>query len=191
MARACRKAGVEVMTTTIPYQMAIDMARGGSAKWVDDPAFRYVPEPKRKRWVELGPPVPPPVAALMSRYPEFTRKLVRAMHEEGVPLMAGTDVFGLPILVPGRSLHQELQNLERAGIPRLEVLRSATVEPARFLGKEREFGTVATGMRADLLLVAGDPLADLSVLESPEGVMVRGTWLPAEKLREMLAALSS
>lgn len=191
VARACRKAGVEVMTTTVPYQMAIDMARGGTSEWVEDPASRYVPEPKRKRWVELGPPVPPPVAALMSRYPEFTRKLVLALHHEGVPLMAGTDVYGLPILVPGRSLHQELRNLELAGIPRLDVLRSATVEPARFLGKEREFGAVAPGMRADLLLVAGDPLADLSVLERPDGVMVRGTWLPAEKLRKMLDSLKS
>lgn len=65
---------------------------------------------------ERGPPIPPLAAALMSRYPEFTRRLAAALHEEGVPLLAGTDVYGVPMLIPGRSRQQEVRYLERCGL---------------------------------------------------------------------------
>ena len=71
------------------------------------------------------------------------------------------------------------------------MLRSATVVPAAFLGKSKEFGTVAAGQRADLLLVAGNPLENLAVLKRPSGVMVRGRWLPRQKLDELLRPLAS
>lgn len=69
-------------------------------------------------------------------------------------------------------------------------IRSATVVPAAFLGKAKEFGTIAMGQRADLLLVAGNPLENLETLKRPMGVMVRGRWLPREKLDELLKTLA-
>jgi len=56
------------------------------------------------------------------------------------------------------------------------------VAPAVFLRKEGEFGTIAPGKRADLLLVNGNPLQDLSTLRQPVGVMVRGKWIGASEL---------
>ena len=96
----------------------------------------------------------------------------------------------MDLITPGSSLHRELQLLSASGFSPYEVLRSATVVPAAFLGKAKEFGTIAVGQRADLLLVAGDPLQDLAVLKRPIGVMVRGRWLTRERLNELLKPLA-
>jgi imidazolonepropionase-like amidohydrolase len=105
--------------------------------------------------------------------------------------MAGTDAMGLQLVAPGSSLHRELQLLSASGLSPYEAIRSATVVPAAFLGKTKEFGTIAVGQRADLLLVAGNPLEKLETLKRPLGVMVRGRWLPREKLDELLKPLAS
>ncbi|MGA2858094.1 MAG: amidohydrolase family protein [Candidatus Sulfotelmatobacter sp.] len=107
-----------------------------------------------------------------------------------MPLLLGTDALGAPLAIPGASAHQELQLLVESGLTPYEALRTATVNPAKFLGKEDEFGTITVGKRADLLLVSGNPLADIHTLQNPVGVMVRGQWLPAEKLQDMLGALA-
>jgi imidazolonepropionase-like amidohydrolase len=102
----------------------------------------------------------------------------------------GTDAMGVPLIVPGASLHRELQLLTESGVTPYEAIRAATINPAVFLGKDEEFGTVAAGKRADLLLVDANPLQDLTRLKQPAGVMVRGNWLPRETLQQRLRALT-
>lgn len=108
---------------------------------------------------------------------ENRRAVVRALHAAGAPLLAGTD-SGLGITAPGASLHVELRELVASGLTPYEAIRVATRGAAEFLGAEDEFGAVRPGLRADLLLVSGDPRSDLSVLEHPDGVVLRGRWLP-------------
>ncbi|HTE17454.1 MAG TPA: amidohydrolase family protein, partial [Armatimonadota bacterium] len=79
-------------------------------------------------------------------------RFVRRAHESGVMLLAGTD---------GGSLNDEMEAYVAAGVPVIDVLRSATVNGARWLGMEDEFGTIQPGRRADLLLVDGNPLDDI------------------------------
>jgi imidazolonepropionase-like amidohydrolase len=98
--------------------------------------------------------------------------------------------MGLPLVPPGRSLHRELGLLAASGLSPYEVIRSATVVPAAFLGRSKEFGTIAPGQRADLLLVNGNPLENLTVLEHPNGVMMRGKWLPRQEIDELLKRLA-
>ena len=105
--------------------------------------------------------------------------------------MVGTDAMGMELVAPGSSLHRDLQLLLASGLSPYEAMRSATVVPAAFLGKTKEFGRIVMGQRADLLLVAGNPLENLSVLKRPIGVMVRGRWLPRQKLDELLHPLTS
>ena len=69
-------------------------------------------------------------------------------------------------------------------------MRAATVVPARFLGKEKEFGTITPGKRADLLLIDGNPLDDVTRLRRPIGVMARGRWFTRDDLQRMLTALA-
>lgn len=102
---------------------------------------------------------------------------VRALHDAGVDLLAGTDV-SLPIpslggLAHGASLHLELQYLVRAGLTPAEALRAATATPARRFGLD-DRGRIAEGLRADLLLVDGDPTTSVSDTLDTRAVWRRG-----------------
>jgi amidohydrolase family protein len=123
------------------------------------------------------------------RLPAFNMKVMRALHRAGVPIIAGTDARGIPQLAPGTSLHRELQLLHESGLSNYEVLQAATVAPAVWLKKEQEFGRIASGMRADLLLVDGNPLEDLARLAEPAGLMARGRWFGRDELRQMPRAV--
>ena len=103
--------------------------------------------------------------------------------------MAGTDALGAPLIVPGTSLHQELQLLAESGLTPYEALRTATVNAAVLLGQEKDFGTITVGKRADLVLVDRNPLQDLIAVRQPVGVMVRGRWFSRDELQRMLAPL--
>ncbi|HEX2078999.1 MAG TPA: amidohydrolase family protein [Longimicrobium sp.] len=92
-------------------------------------------------------------------------RFVRRAHESGVMLLAGTD---------GGSLNDEMEAYVDAGVPVIDVLRAATVNGARWLGREDEFGTIQPGRRADLLLVDGDPLQNIRDARNISAVIKEG-----------------
>jgi imidazolonepropionase-like amidohydrolase len=114
---------------------------------------------------------------------------VKALYDAGAGLLVGTDTPN-PYIVPGYSIHEELANLSQAGIPNEALLRMATAEAARFLRQEGEFGIIAAGARADLILVDGDPLTDLAVLRKPVYVMINGHLRDRAALQLELDALA-
>lgn len=89
---------------------------------------------------------------------------VTALHEAGVTILAGTDAVmtpGMPVQLPhGESLHQELELLVAAGLSPVAALRAATSGPAGVFGLG-DRGAVRPGLRADLVLLDGDPLTDI------------------------------
>ena len=89
-------------------------------------------------------------------------------------------------MIAGFSIHDELAALVAAGFSPCEAIRAATRGAAEFLGAVSEFGDVKPGLRADLVLVTGNPLEDVASLREPVGVMVRGRWLARSDLEEML-----
>ena len=115
-------------------------------------------------------------ATTRSRAGEGRRAAIRAFHEAGARLLAGTDA-GIGLTEPGSSLVEELKAFVASGLSRYGAIRTATVDAAEFLREPSEFGVVRAGARADLLLVAGNPLEDLRRLTSPSAVMVRGRWV--------------
>ena len=183
LARRVHEAGIPVQTTLVVYDA---IGGPGRLRLVQDPVMRYVQPDVRARWLQ-GPQAGPPGY----RYPDFMKKVAGALHRAGVPLMAGTDAMGGARIAPGASLHHELQLLVDSGLTPYEAMRAATVVPATFLKKGEEFGTVAAGRRADLLLIDGNPLQDVGYLEHPVGVMTRGRWFMREQLQQMLATLAS
>ena len=158
-------------------------------KIADNLEMRYVSIPAW--WKRFRSNAPPGRRAWARDVLAFLERVVGALHRERVPLLAGTDAMGWAYVVPGFSLQDELGLIRAAGLSPYEVLRTATVEPARFLQVPDEFGTIAVGRRADLVLVESNPLEDLSTLRRPLGVMVRGRWLPAAELQAMLARLAA
>ena len=93
---------------------------------------------------------------------------VRRLADAGVTLLAGMDAPN-PGTVFGASLHRELELLVRCGISPAQALAAATAEPARVFGLA-DRGRVAAGQRADLVLVSGDPLTDITATRAIERI---------------------
>jgi len=153
---------------------------------------RYVPDEMIEAWSDSNPYTPrdPNSRARIDAMFEFQHSLIRSFHRAGVPMLTGTDT-PLPVLVPGFSLHDEIDALSKTGLSRYEALAAATRNAGRFVRQYVDdtaaFGTVTVGGRADLLLLEEDPLTDLARLRHPLGVMLRGRWFPRAELDQMLA----
>jgi len=118
------------------------------------------------------------------------RWVLKGLHDAGVQLLLGTDAgTGSMGIVPGYSVHDELHILVENGFSPYEAIATATVNAAivaeRMTG-EGDYGTIEIGKRADLILVAKNPLEEISRFRSPLGVMVAGRWLPEEALQELI-----
>jgi imidazolonepropionase-like amidohydrolase len=119
-------------------------------------------------------------------------EIVAAMRRAGLKLMAGTDANGpFPSLIPGISLHEELRLFVEAGYTPVEALRAATLAPAQFLGREKEFGTVERGKIADVVLLDADPLADIRNTQRIQAVMLNGRLLDRKALDEIQGRLAA
>jgi len=118
----------------------------------------------------------------------FLFKIVAGLRAAGVPMMAGTDATN-PIQVPGMSFHDELAALVEAGLSPYEALVTGTTNPQVFLGRSKEAGTVSSGKIADLVMLDGNPLADIADTRAIAGVMVRGQWFDHSQLETMKAEL--
>ena len=128
-----------------------------------------------------------PLAAFKYR---VDRWVLSELHKAGVLLVAGTDAgTGAMGIVPGASLHDELQILIDQGFSRYEAIATSTVNAGivaeRMAGAD-DFGTIEVGKRADLLLVRGNPFEDLGTMREPLGVMAAGRWYSQEMLRDLV-----
>ncbi|HEY5060042.1 MAG TPA: amidohydrolase family protein, partial [Gemmatimonadaceae bacterium] len=98
-----------------------------------------------------------------------TLGVIRALHDAGVPLVAGTDEG-----VPGLSVYREVELYAKAGIPPIDALRSATAVPAQVMKLDRSLGTIEPGKIADLIVLDGNPLTRIENLEHVRLVMKGG-----------------
>lgn len=95
-------------------------------------------------------------------------KMIKLLHQSGITIVPGTDDF------PGFALHRELELYSQAGIPNSEVLKAATVTSALVAGKDSEVGTVQVGKKANLILIDGDPLKNISDVRKVELTIKNG-----------------
>ncbi|MEE4210895.1 MAG: amidohydrolase family protein [Parvularcula sp.] len=119
-------------------------------------------------------------------YAQAQHIVFEALLEEGVTILAGTDA-NVPPMVPGFSLHDELDTLEEAGMSPAEVLASATAAPAGWEGQQR--GRIAEGYEADLVLLRENPLQNISATRSIEMVVKSGRVFGRSDLDAMLHAV--
>jgi imidazolonepropionase-like amidohydrolase len=102
--------------------------------------------------------------------------LIKKLHDAQVPFLAGTDAPAGYDLVPGSSLHRELQLFVRAGLTPLQALQTATLNPAVYFGRTAEWGTVAPGKTADLVVLSRNPLDDIANTRSVVAVVADGRY---------------
>jgi imidazolonepropionase-like amidohydrolase len=117
------------------------------------------------------------------------RRILKALHAGGVPILLGSDS---PQLwnAPGFSLAGELESYVAAGLTPYQALATGTRNVAVFLGNLDVAGTIQTGRRADLILLDGNPLADIRNVGRRAGVVVAGRWIPRAEIESRLAALA-
>ena len=154
------------------------------------PEAQFLPPIERLRWESVNNyysrVMPRDAAGRLRANLQFQIAHVRALGAAGVRLMLGTDAGGPETIIPGVSAIRELELLVGSGLSPYEALRAATVVPASSWRLAGEFGTVAAGARADLLLLDADPSVDVTNVRRRVGVMVRGEWLPESDLADRL-----
>jgi imidazolonepropionase-like amidohydrolase len=129
----------------------------------------------------------PATEARRMRYVQVRDRLVKAIADSGGKIMAGSDTpewfFGY-----GWTLHRELESMVTAGLTPHQALATATRNPAEFLRASKEWGTIEPGKRADLVLLAANPLEDIRNTSRIEAVVVGGRWIDGAERERMIAA---
>jgi imidazolonepropionase-like amidohydrolase len=124
--------------------------------------------------------------ARRARYIEVRNRIAKAISDSGGKILAGSDspewFFGY-----GWTLHRELQSLVTAGLTPYQALTAATRSPAVFLGASSEWGTIATGKRADLVILTANPLDDIRNTSAIAAVAIGGRWFEKPALDSMVA----
>src|SRR3569833_355328 len=108
--------------------------------------------------------------------------LIKRMYDAKIPFLAGTDAPAGYDLVPGASLHRELQLFVRAGLTPLQALQTATINPARYFGKTAEWGTVEAGKVADLVVLRANPRVDIANTRAVAAVVADGRYYSPREL---------
>jgi hypothetical protein len=113
---------------------------------------------------------------------QWSLSAIRDLASSGNRLLAGCDG-----IVPGFCLHDELELFTTAGLSPLQALQTATINPARFLGREQAQGTIDAGKRADLILLDANPLQDIRHTRRIAAVLVRGRLLAKPAIDRIIA----
>lgn len=120
------------------------------------------------------------------RFIALRRRLIEALHDGGVGILLGSDA-PQTWNVPGFSIHRELATYVASGLSPFEALVTGTRAVAEHLGTTGSAGTVAAGKRADLVLLDGNPLEDISSTSRIAGVLIGGRWIPRDEIDRRLA----
>jgi imidazolonepropionase-like amidohydrolase len=198
LAVATRTAGIWVVPTEYLWENFFVQRPVGD--FMRLPEMRYVPQSMKNGWMNQKLQFDQGVQAANltpsegAQFVAARRLMLRELAREGNRILMGTDSPQM-MNVPGFALGHEIRVMHEAGMSPQQVLESGTRNVSRYVEQhlkgDSQFGTVAVGQRADLVLLDGNPLADLANLEKRAGVMVRGRWVPAEELRRGLEAMAA
>jgi hypothetical protein len=172
---------------------------------LEEPGLKYTPkglaerrqqqqeqmQRMREEAERAGRPMPAPAMAdpeIGPRAREMELRFLRKVYDAGGTLVPSTDTGAAPNQVPGFALHRELGLFSEAGIPNAKVIEMATSVAARVMRKDADFGSIAPGKRADILVLGGDPIVDISNTRRVEVVIKDGRRYEPQPLLERAVA---
>jgi imidazolonepropionase-like amidohydrolase len=184
--RALAKQFVANRTWQVPTLIREKTAElSDSPQFRNDPNLRYVAEATVQDWIgaskafeQLGSKAK---ATFRDAY-AIQLKLTKLFDDEGVPMLAGSDSSGAGWEIPGIALHQEFDELEKAGLSPLHVLQMTTLNAAEFLGKTSSLGTVEAGKSAELVLLDANPIENVQNLHKIYAVVRAGSYYSVAEL---------
>ena len=190
LVRATVESGTWVVPTMVLWETAFFNERGSADVLSERPEVRYMPPEMVDRWREAVD------ARLAStdietnrRVATLRRNILAALHEGGANIALGTDspqIFS----VPGFAMYHEMALYAEVGMTPYEVLEIGTRRPAEYFDAADQFGTVAVGRRADLILLEANPADDIGSVRNRVGVMVNGRWIPADEIERRLREIA-
>ncbi len=186
LARATREAGAWVVPTMKLWDNAF---LGGSdlEELRTYPELKYVPRQWVENWTQQFQNLRAEIDLEEgARVRTLRRRILRALADADAGILLGSDAPQM-FSVPGFSLHREMQVMVEAGLTPYQILRAGTRNVAAYFDALDEFGTIAVGRRADLILLEANPLDDVANLQRRAGVMVRGRWIPESEIQRRLA----
>jgi imidazolonepropionase-like amidohydrolase len=119
-----------------------------------EPNYYTLPIPLQALFKNMG--MPPAQAELAKPRMQSMMNLIKALHDKGITIVAGTDMG-----FPGYSVARELELYVKAGLTPMEAIQTATIVPARVMNMDKRTGSIKAGKQADLVIVDGDPLKEI------------------------------
>ena len=185
------RTGAWVVPTMVLWETGILGTRPAATIAAERPEVRYMPPEVVQAWTQT---VEERLASgdveASRRIAALRRRILLALYEGDANIALGTD-SPQTFSVPGFSAHREMRFYVDLGMTPYGVLEIGTRKPAEYFGATADFGTVAVGRRADLLLLEASPLEDIANTERRAGVMVGGRWLPEAEIQQRLEAIAT
>ena len=186
LVEATRSSRAWVVPTMVRWETAFYGDRSAAEMRTQRPEVRYMPPETVEEW---GRAVDERLAVIDQetnrRVRTLRRTILKALHDGGAQILLGTDspqIFS----VPGFSMHHEMALWVEIGMTPYQVLEMGTRRVAEYFDATDDFGSVAVGHRADLLLLTANPIADIGNVASRAGVMVNGRWMPERQIHDRL-----
>jgi len=181
-----KKAGAWIVPTLVVWETLRGPITLQSR--TDLPELRYMPRTQVEQWTkavdsrlknaQFNP-------ADAKQYIDNRMRILKALHAAGVGILLGSDA-PQQFNVPGFSIHHEMKRMTDAGMSVYDIVKSGTANVGQYFKAQDDFGTIAVGKRADLILVDANPLQNVANMGKRSGVMVRGRWLPASEIQTRL-----
>ena len=185
-----KASGTGLITTLTLNDRLLEMVRDPKSL-ATRPELATLHPSVRKIWLAHNPytaRATPGYIAFLERITLFNKQLVKAFADAGIPILTGTDSI-VPGVVPGFALQDELVALTAAGLTNQQALTAATAAPCAWL--KSNCGTIAPGMRADLVLLDADPLADIANTRKIRTLILRGKIIPRADLDHRMDTLEN
>ena len=190
LVRATVESGAWVVPTMVLWETAFFNERGSAEVLSERPEVRYMPPEMVDRWREaVDTRLESTDIETNRRIAELRRNILAALHEGGANIALGTDspqIFS----VPGFAMYHEMALYTEVGMTPYEVLEIGTRRPAEYFDAADQFGTIAVGRRADLILLEANPADDIGRIRNRVGVMVNGRWIPADEIARRLREIA-
>ena len=190
LVRATVAADAWVVPTMVLRETAFLNNRSSADLLAAHPEVRYMPPETVDRWKQaVDDRLGETSVETNQRVAELRRQVLLALHQGGANIALGTDspqIFS----VPGFAMHHEMAFYVDVGMTPYDALETGTRKPAEYFDATADFGIVAVGRRADLLLLTDNPLDDIGNVAKRAGVMVNGRWFPEEEIQQRLEEIA-
>ena len=184
------EANAWVVPTMVLWETAFFNDRSSEEVLADRPEVRYMPPEIVDGWERaVADRLGSSDVETNRRVAQLRRRVLQALHRGGANIALGTDspqIFN----VPGFAMHREMALYAELGMTPYEVLEIGTRKPAEYFDATDDFGTVAVGRRADLVLLTANPLDDIGNAARRAGVMANGRWYPEDEIQRRLEEMA-